>query len=138
MRDGEVPGAPEDADADVVALAATDPANPYGWLLPWPEVVGEPTHGPRRAAGAVVVLVGGIPVLYLDRSGRRLRTFAAASEADLARALPALQTVARTRPRRALALERVDGDPATASGLTPLLREAGFREEYRFMRLTVG
>ena len=26
----------EDAETEVVALAATDPANPYGWLLPWP------------------------------------------------------------------------------------------------------
>ena len=136
----------ESADvSEVVALAATDPANPYGWLLPWPEVAGEdgsdgtrPLAVPRRAAGAVVVLVGGGPVLYLDRAGRRLRTFASAGEEELARALTALPQVARTRPRRALALARVDGDPATRSGLTPLLRAAGFREEYRFMRLTVG
>jgi ATP-dependent Lhr-like helicase len=133
VRDGEA-----ESDASVVVLSATDPANPYGWLLPWPAVAGEAGHGPRRAAGAVVVLVEGLPVLYLDRNGRRLRTFADAKEEQLARALPALEQVARTRPRRALALERVDGDPATDSGLTPLLREAGFREEYRFMRLTVG
>ena len=77
-------------------------------------------------------------MLYLDRAGRRLRTFASAGEEELARALTELPQVARTRPRRALALERVDGDPATRSGLTPLLRAAGFREEYQFMRLTVG
>ena len=136
----------ESADvSEVVTLAATDPANPYGWLLPWPDVAGEdgsdgtrPLAVPRRAAGAVVVLVGGGPVLYLDRAGRRLRTFASAGEEELARALTELPQVARTRPRRALALERVDGDPATRSGLTPLLRAAGFREEYRFMWLTVG
>ena len=133
VRDGET-----ETRSDVVALVATDPANPYGWLLPWPEVLESDGHAPRRATRAVVVLVDGAPALYLDRNGRRLRTFAEVSKEVLARALPALAGVARTRPRRALALERVDGDPATHSALTGLLREAGFKEEYRFMRLTVA
>ena len=128
----------ESAAAEVVVLAATDPANAYGWLLPWPEVTGAEGQGPRRAAGAAVVLVGGVPVLYLDRSGRRLRTFADATEETLSLALPALREVARTRPRRALALEKVDGEHAPAWAHVRLLRDAGFKEEYRFMRLTVG
>lgn len=47
-------------------LAATDPANPYGTLLPWP------VAGPSRAVGAVVVTVAGRGALYLERGGRRL------------------------------------------------------------------
>ncbi|MBN1320128.1 MAG: hypothetical protein JXA87_04715 [Thermoleophilia bacterium] len=83
----------EDTEAEVVALAAADPANPYGWLLPWPplssagaasaadgastedasagQATVRGTLGPRRAVGAAVVLVGGVPVLYLDRNARR-------------------------------------------------------------------
>ena len=49
-----------------------------------------------------------------------------------------LREVARTRPRRALALEKVDGEHAPAWAHVRLLRDAGFKEEYRFMRLTVG
>ena len=38
-----------------VVLPATDPANPYGAALPWPEPAGRA----QRAAGAHVVLVDG-------------------------------------------------------------------------------
>ncbi|HEY6933168.1 MAG TPA: crosslink repair DNA glycosylase YcaQ family protein, partial [Marmoricola sp.] len=41
-----------------VTLAATDPANPYGAALPWPDR-GEGGHRPGRKAGALVVLVDG-------------------------------------------------------------------------------
>ena len=44
--------------ASVVLLAASDPANPFGGPLPWPDS-RESASTPRRAAGASVVLVGG-------------------------------------------------------------------------------
>src|SRR5205823_14478005 len=52
--------ASRDEDTKVVALAATDPASPYGTTIPWPE------HESRmaRAAGAYVVLDGGELRLY--------------------------------------------------------------------------
>ena len=127
----------DDDDAQAaVALAASDPANPWGWLLPWPEVSGERGQGARRAIGAAVVLVGGVPVLYLDRSGRRLRTFADTSEAQLELALPALRDVARYRPRGAIVLERVNEESALSSRLLPQLERAGFRQDYRFLRIS--
>ena len=129
MRDDEV-------DEDVVALAASDPANPYGWLLPWPELAGERSQGARRATGTAVVLVGGVPALYLDRSGRRLRTFTDVSEEQIERALPALRDVARYRPRGAIALERVNEESALSSQLLPQLERAGFRQDYRFLRIS--
>ena len=59
----EVGDEPRDK-VQAVALAATDPANPYGAALPWPERVaadeGTATgHRPGRKAGALVVLVDG-------------------------------------------------------------------------------
>jgi ATP-dependent Lhr-like helicase len=139
----------EDAEAEVVALAAADPANPYGWLLPWPPISGggdtsavnekasaRGTLGPRRATGAAVVLVGGVPVLYLDRNARRLRTFADVSEEQLERALPALRDVARFRPRGAITLERINDESVLSSVLLPQLERAGFRRDYRFLRIT--
>ncbi|MDO5493969.1 MAG: ATP-dependent helicase, partial [Nesterenkonia sp.] len=55
-------------DADVVVLAATDPANAYGAALDWPELE-DVTHRPGRKAGAVVVLRGGELVVYMERGG---------------------------------------------------------------------
>ena len=41
---------------EVVSMAATDPANPYGAALKWPAAPG---RGPTRTVGATVVLVDG-------------------------------------------------------------------------------
>ena len=136
----------EDAEAEVVALAAVDPANPYGWLLPWPPLSGasaadeedspHSTLSARRAAGAAVVLVGGTPVLYLDRNARRLRTFAGVDGEQLERALPALRDIARYRTRGAITLERINDESALSSALVPQLERAGFRRDYRYLRIS--
>src|SRR3982074_3926961 len=78
--------ASREEDAKVVALAATDPASPYGTTIPWPE------HESRmaRAAGAYVVLDGGGLRLYLERGGRSLLTLGDVQPAHL----QALATVA--------------------------------------------
>ena len=67
-------------EARAVVLAATDPANPYGAALPWPErdgADGEKAggHKPARKAGALVVLVDGALVLYVERGGKTLLSF---------------------------------------------------------------
>ena len=69
--DGGEPGS-----AAVVALAATDPAQPYGSVLAWPVSKGRPV----RAAGAQVVLIDGRPAVELERGGRSLVTFDGAAE----------------------------------------------------------
>ena len=69
--------APE-ADTAPVVLAATDPAQPYGAALAWPESLGRPA----RAAGAHVVLADGEPVVELERGGRSLVTFPQAETTD--------------------------------------------------------
>jgi ATP-dependent helicase Lhr and Lhr-like helicase len=120
---------------ETVVLAATDPANAYGWLIPWPQLRGK-GRGAARATGAAVVLVDGSPVLFLDRRGRRLRTFEGTDETTIARALPRLRDMARTYPRRSLSLDEVDGEPAFRSALKPLLEEAGFTPDYRYIRIS--
>ena len=52
--------------------SAVDPAQAYGAALPWPKREG--AKSPARVAGAQVVLVGGEPVLYLERGGKGLQT----------------------------------------------------------------
>ncbi len=82
--------------------------------MPWPPLATEGGQGARRAAGAAVVLVDGHPVLFLDRDGRRLRTFAGVAPNRSCARLPALRDVARGRPRGALTLEHIDDVSAIA------------------------
>jgi ATP-dependent Lhr-like helicase len=123
--------------SNVTVLSATDPANPYGWLIPWPDYRDVSGRPPRRTAGASVVLVDGVAVLYLDRGGRRLRTMADATEEQLQTAFAALRVLAFQRPRNTLIIERVDGQSATAADLTPMLMNAGFTRDYLSLRLYV-
>jgi ATP-dependent Lhr-like helicase len=78
-------GSAADEDAQPLVLAAVDPAQPYGSVLPWPKRGGEDRTGrrPARTAGAYVVLVAGEPVLYLERGGRALQTLVEAGEARI-------------------------------------------------------
>ena len=117
---------------DVVVLAAVDPANPYGALVPWPTAphAGAGATPPRRAAGARVVLVQGTPVLHVERGGRRLRVFTDDAKM-LGQAVAALRRGLGDRAvrPRGLRVESVNGEPALRSGLVRGLREAGFRPE---------
>jgi ATP-dependent helicase Lhr and Lhr-like helicase len=105
-------------DGRVLALAATDPANPYGAVIPWPNMEGEGRMA--RAAGALVVLDSGDLRLYLERGGRSLVTRGEVT-ADHLRALVAAATNAGK-----VELQRVDGTPARQSPLASRLAEAGF------------
>jgi len=126
----------EGAAPGAVVLAACDPANPFGALLPWPPS-RVPEARPRRAAGAAVVLVDGLPALFLDRGGRQATTFAAAHEEPgaLDAAAAALRALLLDRRRRTLRVERIDGEPALESPLRDALLRAGFRAEYKGLAL---
>jgi ATP-dependent Lhr-like helicase len=120
---------PDPDDQALVVLAATDPAQPFGAALPWPESSGRPA----RAAGALVVLAGGEPVAYLERGGRSLLVFPAAAHHP-AWATAVAGVVGRGRSRR-LEVARIDGDPAAESPHAEALRAAGFRDGYRGLTL---
>jgi ATP-dependent Lhr-like helicase len=121
-------------------LAAADPANPYGAALPWPEraapgSTGErPGHRPGRKAGAVVILVDGDLVLYVERGGRTLLTFTDHPD-RLARAADALALAVRDGALGRLAVEKADGGTVFDTPLAQALTEAGFRPTARGLRL---
>ena len=98
--------------ASVHLLAAADPANPYGAAIPWPRR-GEDDRRPlQRAAGAYVVLVDGVAVLYLERGGGTIQTLPAADDADVAdAAVRALGALVADRRVRELIITKVDGGP---------------------------
>ncbi|GAA2862564.1 hypothetical protein Acy02nite_53590 [Actinoplanes cyaneus] len=131
------------AGTTALVLAAADPANPYGAALPWPERIvdsgdGEPVaragHRAGRKAGALVVLVGGELVLYVERGGRTLLSFADDPEALIA-AGQALAGSVRSGALGAMSVERADGESVHASPLRDALQAAGFRATPRGLRL---
>jgi ATP-dependent Lhr-like helicase len=117
-------------------LAATDPANPYGAALAWPATTAGEGHRPGRKAGAVVVLVEGDLVLYVERGGRTLLSFSEDATV-LGLAAPALAERAGTGDLGPLTLHRIDGLPALEAGgpLADALRAAGFGPTPRGLRL---
>jgi ATP-dependent Lhr-like helicase len=117
-----------------MALAATDPANPYGAALPWPESDGG--HRPGRKAGAVVVLVDGRLTLYVERGGRTLLTWSDDPD-QLGPATAALAETARRGALGRLTVEKADGAQLLGAGSTPLraaLNDAGFIATPRGLR----
>jgi ATP-dependent Lhr-like helicase len=127
--------------APPLVLAAVDPAQPYGAALPWPKRPGDDDESrsarrPARVAGAYLVLVGGDPIVYLERGGRALQTLVAAGDRRIEPALSALVDHVRAGAIKRLGLEKVDGGPAMTSPLGPALLALGFQEGPR--RLTLS
>jgi ATP-dependent Lhr-like helicase len=131
------PGDLRDATPTLV-LAATDPANPFGAALPWPVPPapdeGRRGHQPARKAGALVVIVDGACVIYVERGGRTLLSFT--DDASILQ--PAADTLAlavRDGALGKLQIERADGAPVSTSALGAALEAAGFRPTPRGLRL---
>ncbi|NUS42240.1 MAG: ATP-dependent helicase [Mycobacteriaceae bacterium] len=116
-----------------LALAATDPANPYGAALPWPKTTVQ-GHRPGRKAGALVVLVDGEPAMYLERGGRTLLTFTADAQ-TLTAAAESLAGLVRGGRVDSLVIDRIDGDSVHGHGFAPVLTAAGFAATPRGIRL---
>ncbi|MET1152742.1 ATP-dependent helicase [Arthrobacter sp.] len=114
-----------------VALAATDPANPYGAALAWP--AQESGHRPGRKAGALVVLVDGELALYSERGGKTLLAFTEDEEL-LALCGRALVQVIRRGAADKMAVEKVNGGPILDTPLARALMDAGFYSTPRGLR----
>jgi ATP-dependent helicase Lhr and Lhr-like helicase len=126
---------PERREYHAVVLAAADPANPYGAALPWP------AQGPGRKAGALVAIVDGELVWFLERGGRTLLTFTDDADAHVA-AAAALAELVGTGRVQSLVVEKVNGvtvlEPG-AEGERAAVQEAlvgaGFARTPRGLRL---
>ena len=124
----DIPDEPE-----VVVLAATDPANPYGTILRWPESSrglpsrsapeGRAKAGPTRSAGSLVVIINGALAAYISRGARQLLAFLPEDE-------PARSTTGRalatTLAQLGLLVQEINGVAASDHALAPYLVESGF------------
>lgn len=123
----------DDADAPVIAFAASDPANPYS--LPRspfaPKADRDPLSRPR-GAGAVLVTRRGVVMVAAEGRGRRVVVAPGLSDSDLTAASRALAEYlsrgdAGHRRHRASTLETIDGLPAISSPRAAVFRQLGFR-----------
>ena len=110
-------------DDEPLVLAAADPAQPYGGVLPWPRRAAARA---ARVAGAHVVLLGGEAALYVERGGRSLLPLRDPDSEWLSPALAALVEWVRADRGRRLSVERFDGLPVVETEAMALLVEAGF------------
>lgn len=111
-------------DPKVYVLAATDPANPYGSVLPWPE----DSRGLSRSAGAMVVIADGLLVAYISRGGKNLQLLPTAQhdEVEIAElVVPALNDVIERGLVQPLRVEKLNGEAIFGHPLVPQLRAAG-------------
>jgi ATP-dependent Lhr-like helicase len=125
----------ESGKADAVHLAASDPANPYGSLLPWlaagPEETPQP-HSMARASGASVILVNGRLAAFFRRRNPSIRVFLPEDEPErtqmgreLAKKLADV-AIARQKRRHGMLIGEINEQPAREHFLARLLQDAGF------------
>ncbi|MFN2238965.1 MAG: DEAD/DEAH box helicase [Thermoanaerobaculia bacterium] len=119
----------EEGGEEVVWIAATDPANPWGTIFRWPE---REAGGPTRSAGTSVMLVDGRLVAHLGRGERQIRTFLPPDEPDRGRAARAIARTLASRvtsgERKAILVEAIDGTSAPLHPLAEALKGAGFQQ----------
>ncbi|HSY34377.1 MAG TPA: crosslink repair DNA glycosylase YcaQ family protein [Acidobacteriaceae bacterium] len=121
---------------EVVMLAATDPANPYGALLRWP-TTPEEGSSLTRSVGARVVLVEGALAAYIRRGNPNVQIWLPEEEpqrSQTARELAEflVQYVQRGsnpdgRGRTSMLITGVNGVPVAEHPLARFLLDAGFQ-----------
>ncbi|WP_296134452.1 DEAD/DEAH box helicase [uncultured Corynebacterium sp.] len=124
-------------------LAATDPANPYGAALPWPPSdAADSAARPTRAAGALVVLMDGLPVAHLTRGGKTLTTFLTTLPEGIERAevltaiLTGLNELVASGRLSKLVIEKANGRSIFDGDLAGELRALGAALTPKGVRIT--
>lgn len=121
--------------SEVVMLAATDPANPYGTLLRWP-AAPEEGSSLTRSVGARVVLVDGALTAYLRRGNPNVQVLLPEEEPARSRAARALaeffvsyvqKMEEGERGRGGLLITSVNGVAVAEHPMAKYLLDAGFQ-----------
>ena len=124
-----------DALPRAVTLAATDPANPFGAALPWPELA-QSKHRPGRKAGGLVTLVDGQLVFYVERGGKTMLQFTDDDQL-INQAAESLAATVRAARIPDLVIERINGNYALETDTATRLQQAGFSATPRGFRMRV-
>ncbi|MDC7224851.1 MAG: DEAD/DEAH box helicase [Spirochaetales bacterium] len=87
---------------------------------------------PSRLASNHMVFRGDRPLLFSRRNGRELEFFSEPEERESAEALGFFRTLLgrETNPLKAVRVETINGLPLSESPYAPVLKEAGFRDNF--------
>jgi ATP-dependent Lhr-like helicase len=132
--------APDPEKPEFVQLAAADPANPYGSVLPWPELpVAEEDaeSAPRvltRGAYAEVILCNGKLIAWLRRNNPNVLIFLPVEEPERSQVAAGLAHFLWTRgqermhggSREGVLVTTINGQPVAAHPMARFLMDAGF------------
>jgi ATP-dependent helicase Lhr and Lhr-like helicase len=113
-------------EPETFLLSATDPANPYGAIVKWPDSPWTLS----RSVGARLILVNGTMACYVSRGEKQLFVFLPEDEplrSTVAREVArALASLVREGARRALLIHEVNDAPVSLHPIAPFLAEEGF------------
>ena len=121
---------------EVLFLAASDPANLYGTLLPWPRVSEQEVltqeHSLSRSSGAAVILINGSLAAFLRRRNAEIQVFLPESEPErtqfareLAKKLAEV-AIRRQGRKSGLLVGSINGAPAREHFMARFLEESAF------------
>ena len=130
--------------SEIIALAATDPANLYGAVLPWPGVPVEGTDensapSLTRSVGATVVMRNGELIAYSRRNNPNIAVFLLSDEPERSNAARDLSLFlvnlaqdemkqeGEARHRGGLLISTINGQAAHLHFLSRFLQDAGFQ-----------
>jgi ATP-dependent Lhr-like helicase len=113
--------------SEMLMLAATDPANPYGTLLKWP-AGGDAASSLTRSVGARVVLCDGALIAYLRRGNPNIQVFLPEEEPARGQAAKALAEflVQRAQMEGGMLLTGVNGTAVHEHWTARVWLDAGF------------
>jgi ATP-dependent Lhr-like helicase len=113
--------------AEMLLLAATDPANPYGALLKWP-AGGDAGSSLTRSVGARVILCDGALIAYLRRGNANVQVFLPEEEPARGQGAKALAEflVERAHAEGGMLVTSVNGVSVAGHWMGRALLDAGF------------
>ena len=119
-----------ESTGEVMVLAATDPAQPYGASIDWPPTEGRPV----RSAGALVLLRRGEVLGWYDVRSHHLVTFTHSLESTNVSALvEALGTLVKDGRTKSVEIRKING--ATFGETSPMMLHIGaLLEQRKFVR----
>jgi ATP-dependent Lhr-like helicase len=138
-------GGSQQSQSEMITLAATDPANPYGAVLRWPTIQETPGQDGSvartltRSSGASVVLRNGELIAYLRRGNPNMQFFLPQEEPERSNAARDLgshlavsaqaemQQGEEAQQRGGLLIATVNGEPTHLHWTARILQEAGFQ-----------
>jgi ATP-dependent Lhr-like helicase len=126
---------PDPGKSEMVQLAATDPANPYGSLLRWP-AAPDASSSLTRSVGARVILCNGSLIAYLRRGNPNLQVFLPEEEPQRTQTARSLAEFLVTRvqhesatgnDRAGMLISTINGISVAEHPIARILLDAGFQ-----------